>query len=415
MNIRETQVPASTRPPNELATGWLTMFVIGSDLFVVSPLLPLIAEDYRIDPALAGLSVTVFSVSYMLSAPTLGALADRIGRARVLTSCLLAFGIANLLTAMCGNLAWLLAARIIAGVTAAGVTPSVYALVGSGAPPDKRATWLAIVVSGLLMSLSFGAPLGILVGASLGWPAVFAGLGALTLLLVPANCRAWRNDHGARSLAPAGSRLSMGRVLCRLCPTVIWSTAVYSTYTYLGGGLASFGYSPEQIAEVILLYGCGAISGVLIGGRMTDRLGAEATSGIGLASLCLCLLLTRFTLETGVLAGCAFGFTSAAAQLFFPAQQVRLANEFPDRRATVLAWNNSALFLGICLGSLIGGQAISLGGFDANLTISAAISIAGWAVILGRRPRLPWAPGRALLLPLAHRRSHGSSGASGAG
>jgi predicted MFS family arabinose efflux permease len=38
----------------QLAIGWLTMFVIGTDLFVVSPLLPLLAVDYQISPALAG-------------------------------------------------------------------------------------------------------------------------------------------------------------------------------------------------------------------------------------------------------------------------------------------------------------------------------------------------------------------------
>jgi predicted MFS family arabinose efflux permease len=189
------------------------MFVIGSDLFVVSPLLPLIAADYGIPPALAGLSVTVFSLSYMLSAPILGTIADRIGRARMLICCLLAFGAANLLTAACGTFIWLLAARLTAGAAAAGVTPSVYALVGSGAPPHKRATWLAIVVSGLLMSLSFGAPLGVLAGASLGWPVVFAGLGALTLILVPANRSVWRSQHGAESQPPG----RLGSAWLRCC------------------------------------------------------------------------------------------------------------------------------------------------------------------------------------------------------
>jgi predicted MFS family arabinose efflux permease len=381
MDISDRQFLASTRPPNELAAGWLTMFVIGSDLFVVAPLLPLIAADYGIDQAVAGLSVTAFSVSYMLSAPILGAMADRIGRARLLTSCLLAFGAANLLTAVSGNFAWLLAARLLAGAAAAGVTPSVYALVGSAAPSDKRATWLAVVVSGLLMSLAFGAPLGGLTGASFGWPVVFAGLGALSLLLAPATSRVWRNEHGARNPAPQSSRLEIVPVIRRLLPTVIWSTAVYTTYTYLGGGLALLGHSPEKIAEVILFYGCGAISGVLIGGRMTDRFGAKETSAIGLAGLCLCLLLTRLFVDSEVLVDGAFGLSSAVAQLFFPAQQVRLANEFPDRRATILAWNNSALFLGISLGSLIGGQAMSLGGFGANLTISAVIAILGWTII----------------------------------
>ena len=103
----------------------------------------------------------------------------------------------------------------------------------------------------------------------------------------------------------------MATVAPRLALTVVWSTAVYAMYTYLGGGLISLGYSTEEIAEVIVLYGCGAISGVLIGGRMTDRLGAQLTSTIGLAGLCLCFLLLRLALDAGVFAhsaGAARGF-----------------------------------------------------------------------------------------------------------
>ena len=109
----------------QLAIAWLTMFVIGSDLFVVSPLLPLTSAGYAVPPAAAGLSVTVFAVAYMLSAPPLGHLADRVGRGRVLTWSLCAFGAANLLTAIAGNFSWLLAARFVAGAAAAGVSPSI--------------------------------------------------------------------------------------------------------------------------------------------------------------------------------------------------------------------------------------------------------------------------------------------------
>ena len=98
-----------------LAIGWATMFVVGTDLFVVSPLLPLIAVDYQISPSLARLSVTVFSLTYMVSAPLLGHVADRIGRRRTLTCCLLAFAAANLATASAGSFVWLLAARLISG------------------------------------------------------------------------------------------------------------------------------------------------------------------------------------------------------------------------------------------------------------------------------------------------------------
>src|SRR5437762_802771 len=71
-----------------LAMAWLTMVVVGSDLFIVSPLLPLISADYAVPASAAGLSVTVFAVTYMLSAPALGHLADQVGRGRVLTWCL---------------------------------------------------------------------------------------------------------------------------------------------------------------------------------------------------------------------------------------------------------------------------------------------------------------------------------------
>src|SRR5467141_1469149 len=98
------------RPLAGLVAGWLTMFVIGTDLFVVSPLLPMIAADYRVSPAVAGLCVTVFSLTYMVSAPLFGHLADRIGRRWMLVCCLAAFAAANLMAAAAESVMWLLAA-----------------------------------------------------------------------------------------------------------------------------------------------------------------------------------------------------------------------------------------------------------------------------------------------------------------
>jgi MFS transporter, DHA1 family, putative efflux transporter len=367
-------------PVARLAIGWLTMFVIGTDLFVISPLLPLIAADYQTSPALAGLGVALFALTYMISAPLLGHLADRIGRRRMLTCCLFGFATANLLTASAANFAWLLSARLLAGAAAAGVSPSLYALVSALAPPDRRATWLALVVSGLLVSLSLGAPIGGLAGASFGWPSIFAILTGFSLLLVWANRRVWPEDYPNGNIAAARHTRATAVLGGRLAPMVAWSTALYGVYIYLGAGLAACGFSTQEIAAIILFYGCGAIGGVLIGGRMVDRLGAKLTSSIGLASLCAGLLLVQFAIRAGTLVAVALAAASAAAQLFFPAQQAGLADDFPAQRATVLAWNNSALFLGISLGSLIGGQAISHGGFAANLRISAAIAIAGWLI-----------------------------------
>jgi predicted MFS family arabinose efflux permease len=361
-----------------LTVGWLTMFVVGTDLFVVSPLLPMIAADYRISPSAAGLSVTAFAAAYMIGAPFFGHVADRVGRRRMLVSCLVIFAVANLLTAAATSLIWLLIARMLAGAAAAGVSPSVYALVGSAAPAERRATWMALVVSGLLVSLALGAPLGGWAGASIGWAPVFAALALLSLCLVWPNFRIWRRDP--EPLAGADVPLyavPTALVVRRLMPMIMWSTGLYGMYTYLGAGLAAAGFSTAGIAQAILFYGCGAIAGILIGGRLADRLGAKFMVTVSFIGLSACFLVLQLAVHTGVLVELALGLTSGVAQLFFPAQQAGLANDFPSRRATMLAWNNSALFFGISLGSLVGGQAVALAGFETNLVMCASIALIG--------------------------------------
>jgi len=385
----------SKRPAASLAVGWLTMFVIGTDLFVISPLLPMIATEYRISPAVAGLAVTFFSLTYMIGAPFFGHLADRVGRRRVLIAGLAVFAAGNLATAAATNLPFLLAARIAAGAAAAAVSPSVYALVAGAALPERRASWMALVVSGLLVSLAVGAPIGAWVGAAFGWNAVFAALAALSFLLMLPNGRVWPVDpHLAEPAAVPLSALDAKALTARLLPMVLWSTGLYGMYTYLGTGLAAAGYSVEEIARVILIYGLGAIAGVLIGGRLADRLGARLMAAAGLLGLSACFIGLYLAVHAGMLVGLALGLTSAVAQLFFPAQQAGIAHDFPTRRASMMAWNNSALFFGIGLGSMLGGQAVAIAGFEADLIFASAVALIG-LIVVGRVMPGPTAAGAA--------------------
>jgi predicted MFS family arabinose efflux permease len=366
---------------SRLAVSWLTLFVVGTDLFIVSPLLPSIAHEYRRSAAAVGLSVTTFSITYMLSAPLFGALADRLGRRAMLTGCLLAFAAANLFSSNAPNFTWLVLSRVVAGASAAGVSPLVYAGVGDAAPVAHRATWMAIAVSGMLLALSVGTPIGLLIGAASGWRTPFFILAGLSVVLAVANLLVWPPDpsrDGRASVRPA--RHPAVTLMPRLAPTALWATALYSVYTYLGISLTAAGMSTPQIARTITCYGLGALVGTLLGGQAADRIGVKCTILAGLSGFIPCLLALGFALGSEWSAGLVLVSASVLAQLFFPAQQSSLAQDFPERRATVLALNNSALFFGISLGSLIGGEVIVRAGFAANTATSAVITSGALAI-----------------------------------
>ncbi|HEY1794652.1 MAG TPA: hypothetical protein VGG57_00900 [Stellaceae bacterium] len=64
-----------------------------------------------------------------------------------------------------------------------------------------------------------------------------------------------------------------------------------------------------------------------------------------------------------------------------------LARDFAQRRAAALAWNNSALFLGISLGAARGGVTLDHAGYGAVLAAGAAIALAGCTLLPKLFPR----------------------------
>jgi predicted MFS family arabinose efflux permease len=170
----------------------------------------------------------------------------------------------------------------------------------------------------------------------------------------------------------------------RLAPTLAWSTALYGLYTYLGAGLIALNYQPDDLAHTISVYGAAGFAGALIGGRIADRLGPVVAMRAALIGLSACFILLYLAIEFERCVLPAVALTSLTAQIFFPAQQSRLLREFADRASTALAWNNSALFLGMTMGSLIGGQAMAAGGLTTILTLGASIALLAWATCVWR-------------------------------
>jgi predicted MFS family arabinose efflux permease len=368
--------------------GWLTLWLVGTDLFVVSPLLPDVRHSLSVSTSAAGWTVTAFALAYLLGGPSLGALADRIGHRRVLGAALVVFAAANLLTGLATSLVTLLIARAFAGLAASGTTPSVYALIGASAPPTRRASWLAVVTSGLLLALATGAPVGSVLAAVLGWHGVFFLLAAALTVLALITVMTWVRHPGPGPAQPVGAlaarpdaKATDAGLLVRLravSVTGLWALALYGLYTYLGTILTdALHFTPPLIAAALFCYGISAIVGNLAGGWLTDHHSGRRVSLLSLLALAIAEAVFALALHApaGVLL-VVLAVVALVAYPYFCAQQARLISRFTITSGSLLAWNNSAMYAGILLASILGGPLLNGYGGQA-----VAYSASGTAIL----------------------------------
>lgn len=372
-----------------IGIAWFTLFVVGTDLFVVSPLLPDLSRQFLIGSGMAGWVVSVFSMMYALGAPFFGEISDRVGKRKTIFIGLLGFAAGNALTSLATSFPLLLGGRVLTGLSAAAITPSVYAVTGDVAARERRGASLAIVTSGLLTALWAGAPIGTLINQSAGWRTVFAGLAASSLALAAFNRRVWPESKPAGSpVAKGAARGELQSVLFDVSVTAFWGAAVYGWYTYLGTGLRLYDhFSPGLVAVALVFYGVGATSGSLSGGRLADHWGAARVSTASLAGLAILLGMAALLFKTRAGLFPLLLLWAFVGYAFFPAFQSRLAERFSERRGMAMAWNNTALYAGITIGSLMGGWVITQWPFRALPLTSAGVALAGALLSLIRTRR----------------------------
>ncbi|MEU2433166.1 MFS transporter [Streptomyces sp. NPDC007861] len=377
-----------------IVLAWLTQFLVGTDLFVVAPLLPAIAASLGVSTTSTGLLITAFSIAYVVASPFAGWLSDRWDRATVLVGALVLFSLANIGTALAPGYGLLLVTRVVAGVAAAATGPTVYALVSTRVRPQARAQVLAVVGSGLLTALWVGAPAGALLGRHVGWQAAFVILAAGTFLLAFPHAFVWRARPVPAAAAPSQAperagrtgRTGAGVVVCAVAVTALWALSVYGLYTFLAVALHSDGRAGD-VAWLLVVYGVGAVIGGQVGGRSADRTGAVRVTRTALALTAVLEVAVALVYPVTWAFACALGVFALAGYAFFPAQQRHLVDLFPERATAMLSWNNSALFVGLSLAGAVGGQIVDALGYPELLYVCAAVAVSACLVARGRPAR----------------------------
>jgi predicted MFS family arabinose efflux permease len=394
----------STAPHPMAQLYWLALgtFAIGTEGFMIAPLLPDLASDLSVSLVTAGQLVTVFALTYALSSPVLTALTGDIDRRRLLIGSMLAFAAANFVAWSAHSYSALLVARVLLAVAAGLYVPNANALAGALVEPSRRGTALSIVTAGTSVAVALGVPLGALVGDRFGWRLNFAAVGAMALTATAGLLNGVPRDIADRlPVASLRERLDVARqpaVLLALLSTMLWATGAFTVYTYLASFLArAAGLAGSSVSAVLFMWGVAAVIGLRLGGRLNDHFGHRpviitSLSALAVAFLSLstsAILLPQTTARAPIVVAIAVWGVSAWA--FFPAQQARLISIAGVKVAPVaLSLNASFQFFGFSTGAALGSltlanaSPLALGWVGAS-SVLAALSL---AALTSRRGRI---------------------------
>lgn len=198
-----------------LAVLSVAQFLIALDYSIIYIALPSVADDLRLEAALAQWVVSAYAVLFAGFLVVGGRLTDRVGPRRMFVGAIVFFGLASAVGGVAGSGSVLLAARAAQGLGAALLQPAVIALIGTTFPAGPArgralAVWGAVGASGLAAGAVLG---GVLTTAS--WRLTFVINVPLTLLCA-AGALVWvrrRHDRETDRIPLRASVLATGAVL----------------------------------------------------------------------------------------------------------------------------------------------------------------------------------------------------------
>jgi predicted MFS family arabinose efflux permease len=373
----------------------LTAFAIGTEAFVISGLLPVIASDVHISIVVTGQLVTAYAITYAVGSPILAVLFNNIDRKFTLVVALVCFIAGNLAAATADGFAVLLLSRMVMAIGAGLAMPTANAVAIALAAPEKRGRAIAVVTSGLTVSTVLGVPLGTMIGSGFGWRATFV-LVAILGAVAPAGLVFGLPrglPGGAASLAQRLAVARHGAVLRTLAATTLWSASIFTVFTYIAVPLHNIGLTSSGISFALLVFGVAAAIGNTAGGRLVDRFGPAPIAAFALAQLTVALALESVTLkyvppEFAAYVMMALLFLwGLAGWAFYVSQVVTLVRLAPDAPMIALSLNSSAMYFGIGIGGMIGGVVLStLGPTDAGWVGACGLAMA-LALTLWRKPQ----------------------------
>ncbi|MFC9259917.1 Cmx/CmrA family chloramphenicol efflux MFS transporter [Streptomyces hydrogenans] len=343
----------------------LSVFALGTSEFMLSGLLPPIAEDMGVSIPQAGLLISAFAIGMVVGAPLLAVATLRLPRKTTLIALITVFGLGQIAGALAPSYGILFASRVISALACAGFWAVGAAVAIAMVPVGSRARAMAVMIGGLSIANVLGVPAGAFLGEHLGWRSAFWAVGAASAVaLVGVATRIPRipvpeeKPRLRRELTIYRDR----QVLLSIVITALAAGGVFCAFSYLAPLLTDVsGLDQGWVSAVLALFGIGALVGTTIGGRVADAhlfgvlLTGITASTVFLAALALLASSPVATILLAFLLGVSAFYTA-------PALNARMFNVAGAAPTLAGATTTAAFNLGNTGGPWLGGTVI-----DADL------------------------------------------------
>ena len=301
-----TLAVANRSVPDTRAVIAVTLAAIGAflNLYATQPLLPLLEQIFRASESEVGRTVSAATLGVALSAPFCGALAERVGRRRIIVFSIFLLALPTVLAATAGSLSMLVFWRFLQGLAMPGVFGVTIAYIAEEWPRHRVPQVISIYVSGTVLGGFLGRVLtGVAATHHLipfvepSWRNGFVAIGGLDIVFGLLLLRWLPHDSplpdGAEDETNIARHLRNPQLLATYAVGFNVLFTLVATFTYITFYLAAppFELSPAQLGALFMVYLVGLIITPL-GGVWISRFGSRvALIGAVMAGI-LGILLT---------------------------------------------------------------------------------------------------------------------------
>ncbi|MEV0115621.1 Cmx/CmrA family chloramphenicol efflux MFS transporter [Streptomyces sp. NPDC050844] len=368
----------------------LAVFALGTSEFMLSGLLPPIADDMGVSIPRAGLLISAFAIGMVIGAPLLAVATLRLPRRTTLITLITVFGLGQVAGALAPTYEILFASRVISALACAGFWAVGAAVAIAMVPVNHRARAMAVMIGGLSIANVLGVPAGAFLGDNFGWRSAFWAVGVASaialvgvLTLIPRIPLPDEKPELKKELSIYRDR----QVWLSIVITALAAGGVFCAFSYLSPLLTDVaGLDEGWVPTVLGLFGAGALIGTWIGGRIADaHLFGVLLSGIA-ASTVFLVALALFSGTAAVAVTLSF-LLGVSAFYTAPALNARMFNVAGAAPTLAGATTTSAFNLGNTGGPWLGGTVIDLDfGYASTAWAGAAMTaVAIGAVTLSLR------------------------------